>query len=203
VVICPTYSVERPPWFVRESELAIELARRGNLTLRFDYRGQGLSPIDEPTTLASLRADISTARVTAAGLAGNTPLAVVGIGLGGLVAALRPEGTSDPLALWDPTSGGDSFLADLARQRVIKQMGFDPSAEDTTLLDRVAEDLMTEELDRDGFCDILGFRVNRTLVESLRGLDQPDLGVRQSASFGPEDPVEAVSSWVAMSLTSI
>jgi len=197
VVVCPTLSAARPDWANREALLSLGLARRGLLTVSFDYRGDGHSPMDESRSVGMLSEDVAAALDLADEVAGGRPISVVGIGIGGLVAVGEVGRRGLPMALWDPPGSGYTFLVGLIRDRVVRQMGFGPGG-DTLLLDRVAVDLFAEELERHSLADLGGFAIERELYDGLIGLVPDDTFVR----FRRDEAIEVIVSWVEKAVSS-
>ena len=189
-VVCPTLSAARPEWASREALLSASLARRNLLTVSFDYRGDGHSPMDGRRSLATLNEDVSAALDLAADMAQGGPISVVGIGMGGVVSTGEVRRRGLPLALWDPPDSGYSFLVGLIRDRVVSQMGFAPGG-DTLLLDRVSVDLFAEELERHSFADMGGFAIEREMYDGLIGLALDDTVTR----FRRDEAIDVIVGW--------
>lgn len=97
-------------------QLAARLCRRGVPVLRFDYRGTGDSAGDMADAgIDGWLDDIALAAAEARRLAGATRLALVGLRLGALLAALHAarEGAVDTIVLWDPVVSGAAYVRQL------------------------------------------------------------------------------------------
>jgi pimeloyl-ACP methyl ester carboxylesterase len=117
VLLCGTYGFEQ--WCAYRSwrELAAMTAAAGCPTLRFDYPGQGDSrdPADGeiPASLEAIRAGIAFLRERA----GAQEVVVVGLRLGGTLAALAAAGEGvDRLVLLSPFTTGKAYRREMAMQ---------------------------------------------------------------------------------------
>ncbi len=113
VVLCPSLSVEAAsagPAFRRLADL---LAAAGMAAFRFDYDGTGNSAgsDDDPDRVAAWTGSVSEAVAFVRGI--GLRVAVVGLRVGGTLAAAALDGTAPPaegLVLWDPCPSGRTFL---------------------------------------------------------------------------------------------
>lgn len=99
--------------------LAVRLSREGFPTLRFDYTGSGDSSGEaEDGDFEVWQRDLVTAAEELRDTSGCRSIAVVGIRLGGSVAALVPEYPCpvDTIYLWDPVLSGSAYLENLTNQ---------------------------------------------------------------------------------------
>ena len=97
-------------------QLATRLAEAGFPVLRFDYYGCGDSCGDaREGSIARWLEDISTAVAALQMRAGRSPLYVVGLRLGGTLAALGGIQRDDlaGLILWDPVMNGNNYFQEL------------------------------------------------------------------------------------------
>jgi|SRR5450631_340536 pimeloyl-ACP methyl ester carboxylesterase len=98
-------------------QLALKLSRVGFHTLRFDYYGTGDSggePTD--TDLTGCEADLETGIAELMEITGLAKVTVIGLRLGGAVAArvaLRLSSVIEALVLWDPIVFGPEYLNSL------------------------------------------------------------------------------------------
>lgn len=98
-------------------QLALKLSDAGFHTLRFDYYGTGDSG-GEPTDVefTGLEADLETAIEELAEITGLTKVTLIGLRLGGTIAASvasRRRRQIDALVLWDPVVSGAEYLNQL------------------------------------------------------------------------------------------
>jgi pimeloyl-ACP methyl ester carboxylesterase len=99
-------------------ELCHQLGQRGHHTLRFDYSGCGdSSGSSRDCTVERWLEDIQAAVTELRESAGTNRVALLGLRLGGTLAALAGSCglRLDRLVLWDPVVGGREYLEDLAR----------------------------------------------------------------------------------------
>lgn len=117
VVVCPPWGNEYLAAHRSLRQLDALLAANGWHVLRFDYYGTGDSAGDlHEATLEDWERDIATAMEEVRDASGATRAALVGMRLGGSlaarVAARRPREVS-ALALWDPVVSGAQFLREV------------------------------------------------------------------------------------------
>jgi uncharacterized protein len=95
-------------------QLALNLSRIGFHTLRFDYYGTGDSGGESiDTDLTGCEADLETAIEELIEITGVAKVTVIGLRLGGAVAAkvaLRLGSVIEALVLWDPVVSGPEYL---------------------------------------------------------------------------------------------
>lgn len=190
VLICPTLSVARLWSEDRERELLREVVRRGCAGMVFDYRGEGRSAAPSRPGLTALRHDANAALDVLARRVQESALTVVGIGVGGIIAAETLTGQKVPVASWGSPSDVKEFFLDLIRERVIQLMGFSRQG-DTSLLDRVAVDVFEEEMGR-GSVDALGFPIPTVLVSELSAIEGTSTAVD---GFAEEESPSSVADW--------
>jgi pimeloyl-ACP methyl ester carboxylesterase len=116
VLICPPVGHEYVNSHRALRQLAARLAQAGFPVLRFDYSGCGDSTgEDERSSISRWLDDISTAIAQLRARAGVFQVCVIGLRLGGALAALagsRRENFSS-LVLWDPVVNGKGYLNEL------------------------------------------------------------------------------------------
>ncbi len=166
VVICPALFVDQLRNYRAEVSLARRLAASGVLVQRFHYRGTGHSDgSGTEITFDTLCEDAVKAIAVARDAAPLEPLAVLGTRFGALVAAEacalaeRVVG----LALWEPVLDPRRFFREgirAARMRAVSRgaTGEEGSAGGTL-----------QQLEQQGSLDILGFTIDRGLVDSSTG----------------------------------
>lgn len=117
VVICSPWGQEYIRAHRACHQLGLRLAKAGVPALRFDYFGTGDSAGDDADcTLSRCLEDIARAAAELRALAGVSDVALVGLRLGGTLAALTDTARlrATRLVLWDPVVNGESYLAELA-----------------------------------------------------------------------------------------
>lgn len=117
IVLCPPWGAEYLRAHRSMHQLAKLLAEAGFHVLRFDYSGTGDSAGDMPdTSLDRWAEDIGTAVEELKDTAGIPRVALLGLRLGGTLAArvasMRRKDV-DTLVLWDPVVHGGEHLAEL------------------------------------------------------------------------------------------
>lgn len=116
VVLCYPFGQEYMRAHRAYRQLALLLTRKGFHVLRFDYRGCGNSSGDMSGVDASEWVDdIRTAVTELRDLTGVDRISVVGLRLGGLLAALACDSEIgvDRLVLWDPVLSGACYEREL------------------------------------------------------------------------------------------
>jgi len=96
--------------------LADRLAHRGIAALRFDYHGIGDSPGSDldPDRVGRWLADIRAAVAKARELSGRPRVCLIGVRLGGTLAAMATwEAPADLLVMWNPVLKGKTFVREL------------------------------------------------------------------------------------------
>jgi exosortase A-associated hydrolase 2 len=117
IVLCPPWGAEYLRAHRSMHQLAKLLAEAGFHVLRFDYSGTGDSAGDMPdTSLDRWAEDIGTAVEELKDTAGIPRVALLGLRLGGTLAARvasQRRKDVDTLVLWDPVVHGGEHLAEL------------------------------------------------------------------------------------------
>lgn len=93
-------------------KLAIDLARRGVSTLRFDLSGSGNSSDADGLSLSLWSEDTRAAMAELTARSGCEQIAVVGVRLGAAIAA-SVETQVEQMIFWDPVFDGGGYLAEL------------------------------------------------------------------------------------------
>lgn len=126
VLLC-TPLAEEKLWAQRVFvSFARELARRGFVVLRFDFRGEGDS--DRRFEETSLRTRIEDVGCAIEELRRHAPIEVpvtlVGLRLGATIAALAARERQDvqQLALWEPVTDGREYVQSMLRSNLMQQM---------------------------------------------------------------------------------
>ncbi len=122
VVICPPFGYEAICAHRGLRALAQTLALAGLPVVRFDYHGTGDSAGDDrqPDRVQAWLASVAAAVDEAKRRSGRASVALVGLRLGALLAAVAAAARSDvrALALWAPISTGKAFLREMKMLRL-------------------------------------------------------------------------------------
>lgn len=144
VVLCPPLFGEEVPTHHAYLALAGELAAAGLVAVRFDYQGTGdaAGPTDAPGLAERWVADVERAVALARSCAPG-PVALVGIRLGALLAAVAAARGADvdALVLWDPCLSGRSFLR---RMQSLLSLHFEAGSTRSGLVEVPGAGLSTE-----------------------------------------------------------
>lgn len=200
VVLCPPLGLERTNTYLTYRRLAESLADRGLLAVRFDYDGTGDSAGDEqdPDRVRSWIGSVDRA-IALATDAGCSSVALVGMRLGGLLAAHAAARSAcvDTLVLWDPCPSGRGFVRELQSMQLLR------FGDASRVPDGV--DLPGWLIRRDTHADLrslgapaLSRTVRRVLVLSRPNRSRPDslvepfraAHVEWAAAFGQENLLE-------------
>lgn len=122
VLLCPPFGQEGLRTHRFFKVLAERLARSGNATLRFDFRGAGDSPGDEAEgELEGWRRDLCAAHEELRRRAPTSRIVWIGARLGATLAVLAARnGRCDPsrLVLWEPVIDGPRYGRHLREQHI-------------------------------------------------------------------------------------
>lgn len=161
VVICSPIHAELLRNYHREVLLARSLARAGYAVQRFQYRGSGNSdgePAEE--TFESLLEDVEAAADHLVQTTGVDRLIFVGTRLGAVAAALAARSRGGvALAMWEPVLNADRYFREIFRGHLVSGLKKSEDGE---------ERKPQEELRQVGSVDVLGYSIDRPLVESVR-----------------------------------
>jgi pimeloyl-ACP methyl ester carboxylesterase len=161
VVICSPIHAELLRNYHREVILARSLARAGYAVQRFQYRGSGNSdgaPSEE--TFESLLEDVETAAARLVETTGVDRLVFVGTRLGAVLAAIVGATRGGvALAMWEPVLNADRYFREIFRGHLVSGL---KKSEDGQ------ERKPQEELRDTGSVDVLGYSIDRPLVESVQ-----------------------------------
>ena len=176
-VLCPSWGPEYQYAHRALRTLARRLAERGVHVLRFDYSGTGDSWGDGgDVSPAAWVNDVSTAMDELRAMSGTTAVDLVGLRLGGYIAARAASGRSDVrrLVLWDPVTHGDARLEELAGPHRPKPV---PVKSDDSLVEIASRVVSIPTLE--------AFRAIRP-ADYPTGLTSPTMVVRTGVSPDPE-----------------
>lgn len=160
VVICYPHGQE----YIRSHRachhLAVQSARSGFPTLRFDYAGTGDSAGDAShASLANWHADLRLAVAELRARSGVGPVVLAGLRLGATLALLAAPAAADlaGLVLWEPVSNGPHYLEELRalHEEAIRRFFVEPT--DHVLTARPAE--------------LVGFALSETMRTEIEGID--------------------------------
>ncbi len=165
--------VEQITLYRQEVLAARAVAARGFPVLRYHSRGHGDSAgASADVTLATLVEDARAAADEASRRTGRTRVVWLGVRMGALVAALAggPRSGRDDAAgfvLWEPVAKPAEFFRQQLRTLLFSQVagGKRPDATVDQLLARLASE---------GSLDVLGYTLQRSLVESFAEAGLPD-----------------------------
>ena len=167
-VLCYPWGVEYMRAHRAFRQMTTLLTRAGVHVLRFDYGGTGDSTgMGEDQTLEQWREDVATAIEELKDTAGLDRVSLIGLRLGGTLAAQVVEGRTDisRLVLWDPVVSGEHYLSDLLALEGEEGFG-------------AGKDVI----------GIQGFPLTRILFEQIRQIDL------SRADLSPECAVDIVVS---------
>jgi len=167
VVICPPTYEDYRRIYRKEVLLARALAAQGIAAFRFDYRGFGNSDGEiQDTSFNAMMEDALEAVEWLQRRIGVERIALMGARWGGLIAAGASRITNAPLSLWEPVLDPDSYFREAFRARLVRSMH---QGADSGSGPQPPGDPFREELDRDGFVDLHGWPIGRTLYQSALG----------------------------------
>lgn len=173
VVLCPPIGHEyiRSHWAMRQ--LASNLARAGFTCLRFDWFGMGDSAGEiAQASLGRWRADVSSAARELRDIGSVRRISVVGLRLGGWLAASAVEALDDikpaNLVLWDPVLDGRAYIKTL--RAIDAALEVDPNRywEPTTHVKRSRGELIGYDLGERLLAEIEG--ITAEAASALDGL---------------------------------
>ena len=155
MIASPVYE-EMVKNYRREVLLARALASRGVAVQRFHYRGAGHSDGESRAlTFDSMLEDLGTATEHLQRRTDASRLAIMGTRLGGLLAMVGNVNRF-PVVLWEPVIDASAYFRELGRLRSLHSV----------VSERRRRPTISEELERDGSVDILGYEVTRRMTES-------------------------------------
>ena len=175
VVICPPFGYEAICAHRGLRALALALAAAGLPVVRFDYHGTGDSAGDDrqPDRVQAWLASIAAAVDEAKRRSGRESVALVGLRLGALLAAVAVGARADvrALALWAPVASGKAFLREMKMLRLTGDSEI-PAAPPGIDAGRDPDD---EEA--------AGFLLSAATLEALRPLDLLAMDRRPAAAM--------------------
>lgn len=171
VVLCPPIGVEGLRAQRALRQIATMLAKSGLHVLRFDYFGTGDSAgACEEGSVQQWQSDIETAMEELKDTAGISRLHLVGLRLGGALAAILAERVDgiENLVLWDPIVSGQDYLDEM----IEADIAYEPYRQHATRVDAAL--LQGQTL------GIMGYAVTEMQRQQLRSIDLNQLGPLKS-----------------------
>ncbi len=162
VLICPPWGWDEEASYRARRTWAEHLAMRGHTTLRIDFPGTGDSgggPSDFGI-VDSWRKAVIVATETLAGLPGTQRIAVLGLGIGGLVAAAAAADGArfEDLLLWGAPPDGRTFVREQRAFARFQSSRYGPAGSGDGGLP-------------DGWLEAGGFVLSPATIEAIEGLD--------------------------------
>jgi pimeloyl-ACP methyl ester carboxylesterase len=175
VVICCPLEAESRKSYRKEVLLARELSANELVVQRFHYRGSGNSFGESgDATFQTMRDDALAAVAWMKEQTGVKSVAFVGTRWGALVAsAAAADFESAPLVLWEPVVSGSRYFREILRSRLMQDLKEGHAH-------RRSGQVLVDEILREGFVDILGYPIHRSLYES-----SVDRGLREELGGDP------------------
>jgi len=172
VVICSPLHAEFLHNYRKEVMLGRSLAAAGLAVQRFHYRGSGNSGGEsKDVTLESMLVDTLAAVEFLETKSHVDSLAFLGTRLGVLVAsAAAKRFDRAPLALWEPALDPEDYFREVFRAASIRELKRKQNGSSTRQRDRAS----VQELESNGFIDVLGYEVHWNLYRSFVGHRFPD-----------------------------
>lgn len=196
VVLCPSILVDRVKTYRAEIGLARSLAAQGVAVQRFHYRGFGQSDGDAlDVTFDGMLEDARLAAKLMHDQWRLNGIACVGLRWGALIAAALaaedPGSLGQParqpwsLVLWDPVVRPSEYFKAASRAHLIKELkrseaGLSTSGSLPKSGSVSTSASLAEQIEANGFGDILGYTISRSLVETSADRALPsNFGERQ------------------------
>lgn len=162
VLMCNAFGQEYMRSHRAYRQLAMMLTKQGYDVLRFDYRGTGDSALnlDEVNAKTWVK-DVNVAIDELKDISAVSNIHVVGLRLGGLIAASAIEGRDDiaSINLWDPVTSGDQYIDELS----VELKDEHTHEENGELNSNYQDDL--------GEINFNGFALNLSLQKTLKALN--------------------------------
>jgi exosortase A-associated hydrolase 2 len=171
VVLCPPIGVEGLRAQRALRQIATMLAKSGLHVLRFDYFGTGDSAGDcEDGSVQQWQSDIETAMEELKDTAGISRLHLVGLRLGGALAAILAERIDgiEKLVLWDPIVNGQDYLDEMTTA----DLAYEP--------DRHHPAKVAAALEQGQTLGVMGYAVTLQQRQQLQAIDLNQLGPLKS-----------------------
>lgn len=163
LVVCSPIYAEFQRNYRREVILGRHLASVGLAVQRFHYRGTGNSDGETSSlTYETMVEDVIASADWLKRAAGLDRVAFLGTRWGALVAAEAARSEGAPLALWEPVLDATRYFRELFRALRIHEL----KEGETELRPSETHD---EQIRRQGWLDVLGYSVHRSLLESANG----------------------------------
>jgi hypothetical protein len=165
VVVCSPFLAEFVRNYRREVDVARVLAGSGIAVQRFHYFGTGRSAGEShDSTVETMVADALAAAAQLQEIAGDN-IAFLGTRGGGLIAALAArDWAGAPVALWDPVADTSRYWREAFRAQLIYELKEGSGR-------KLSNESLLADLDRDGYLDVIGYRIDKSLYESVVAQD--------------------------------
>lgn len=166
VVLCPPVGVEGLRAQRAFKQLATMLAKSGLHVLRFDYFGTGDSSGEcEAASLEQWSIDIETAIEELCDTAGINRIHLVGLRLGGTLAAKLVEKSDkiEKLVLWDPIVDGQAYLEEM----INADIDYEPDQGHSAKVDAAVKNQET--------IGVMGYAVTEKLRDQFKAIDLTQL----------------------------
>jgi len=162
VLLCNAFGQEYMRSHRAYRQLAMMLTKQGYDVLRFDYRGTGDSALDLDEVNANTWVeDVNVAIGELKDISAVSNIHVVGLRLGGLIAASAINGRDDiaSINLWDPVTSGEKYIDELS-----SELRDEYTQEDNGELNSNYQDDV-------GVINFNGFSLNQSLQKTLKELN--------------------------------
>lgn len=162
VLLCNAFGQEYMRSHRAFRQLAMMLTKQGYDVLRFDYRGTGDSALNlDQVNAKTWIEDVNVAIDELKDISAVSNIHIVGLRLGGLIAASASAGRNDiaSINLWDSVTSGDKYIDELR-----SELTDEHTPEDNGELNSNYQDSL-------GVINFNGFALNQKMQKSLKELN--------------------------------
>jgi esterase/lipase len=162
VLLCNAFGQEYMRSHRAYRQLAMMLTKQGYDVLRFDYRGTGDSALNlNQVNAKTWVEDVNVAIDELKDISAVSNIHIVGLRLGGLIAASASAGRNDiaSINLWDPVTSGDKYIGELRNELTDEH-----TPEDNGELNSNYQDDL-------GVINFNGFALNQKMQKTLKELN--------------------------------